>query len=93
MIADKWSTAFSRYSEPGHRGQTYQNVMESGKVWQRRFDRWQKAQIGQPILESLQAEADQLGKLDWEVHFVDGSVIRAHQHAAGGKKGAKQRKN
>ena len=32
--------------------------------------------------------ADQKGNLDWEVHYVDGTVIRAHQHAAGGKKGA-----
>jgi hypothetical protein len=26
------------------------------------------------------------------VHFVDGTVIRAHQHAAGAKKGALRRK-
>ena len=40
-------------------------------------------------LERLQADADKLRKLDWEVHYVDGTVIRAHQHATGGKKGAK----
>jgi hypothetical protein len=34
------------------------------------------------------ANADEQGKLDWEVHYVDGTVIRAHQHSAGGKKGA-----
>ena len=27
--------------------------------------------------------ADAQGKLNWEVHHVDGSVIRAHQHSAG----------
>jgi transposase len=58
-----------------------------------RFYRWQKAEIWNQVLESLQAEADKQGKLDWEVHYVDGSVIRAHQHAAGGKKGAKNPKN
>jgi transposase len=58
-----------------------------------RFYRWQKAEIWHQVLESLQAEADKQGKLDWEVHYVDGSVIRAHQHAAGGKKGANKRKN
>jgi transposase len=58
-----------------------------------RFYRWQKAKIWNQVLESLQAEADKQGKLDWEVHYVDGSVIRAHQHAAGGKKGAKNPKN
>jgi hypothetical protein len=66
--------------------------MASGKVWQHGFYRWQKAKIWNQVLESLQAEADKQGKLDWQVHYVDGSVIRAHQHAAGGKKGAKNRK-
>jgi len=28
------------------------------------------------------------GNLDWEVHYVDGSVIRAHQHAAGALMGS-----
>jgi hypothetical protein len=58
-----------------------------------RFYRWQKANIWNQVLESLQAEADTQGKLDWKVHYVDGSVIRAHQHAADGKKGAKKTKN
>ena len=53
-----------------------------------RFYRWQKAGIWNQILEHLQAIADQQGRLDWEVHYVDGTVVRAHQHAAGGKKGA-----
>jgi hypothetical protein len=29
---------------------------------------------------------DATGQLDWEVPYVDGSVIHAHQHAAGAKK-------
>lgn len=58
-----------------------------------RFYRWQKAQIFDRILEKLQAIANEQGNLDWEVHYVDGSVIRAHQHAAGGKKGGHKRNN
>ncbi len=66
-----------------------------------RFYRWQKNDIWNQILESLQAitfgraslNADKEGHLDWDVHYVDGTVIRAHQHAAGGKKGAKKMKN
>jgi transposase len=50
-----------------------------------RFYRWQKAGIWDKILATLQAQADAAGQLNWEVHYVDGSVIRAHQHAAGAK--------
>jgi hypothetical protein len=32
------------------------------------------------------------GQLDWEVHYVDGSIIRAHQQAAGAKKAQPKRK-
>ena len=35
------------------------------------------------ILEALQRAADREGRLDWRTHFVDGTVVRAHQHAAG----------
>lgn len=52
-----------------------------------RFSRWQKAGVLQRILEALQQQADAAGELDWEVHFVDGTTVRAHQHAAGAKGG------
>jgi transposase len=53
-----------------------------------RFRRWQRAGIWDRLLAHLQAEGDAAGALDWELHFVDGTVVRAHQHAAGAKKGA-----
>jgi len=53
-----------------------------------RFRRWQRAGIWARLLAALQAEADAAGSLDWDLHFVDGTVVRAHQHAAGAKKGA-----
>ena len=28
-------------------------------------------------------QADVAGEVDWEVHFVDGTIVRAHQHVAG----------
>jgi hypothetical protein len=43
--------------------------------------------------EDLQADSDVQGKLDWQVHYVDETVVRAHQHAASGKKGADKTKN
>jgi transposase len=51
-----------------------------------RFQRWRKAGVWERILGQLQADSDQAGQLDWELHLVDGTVIRAHQHAAGAKK-------
>ena len=48
-----------------------------------RFYRWRKAGIWQRILSDLQAEAEQRGEIDWDLHFVDATIIRAHQHAAG----------
>ncbi len=75
------------------RGETSGERYGSWESVATRFDRWQKANIWQQVLERLQETAKRQGKLDWEVHYVDGSVIRAHQHAAGGKKGANHRRN
>ena len=51
-----------------------------------RFRRWRLAGVWDRVLAALQAQAE--GKLDWSLHFLDGSSIRAHPHAAGAKKGA-----
>lgn len=53
-----------------------------------RFYRWRKAGVWQTVLEAVQGAAQADGKINWEVHFVDASLIRAHQHAAGAKKAA-----
>ncbi len=50
-----------------------------------RFYRWQQAGIGQRILDNWQAQAASQGKLDWAIHYGDGTIVRAHQHAAGAK--------
>ena len=39
------------------------------------------------VLAVLQREADVGGRLDWATHYVDGTVVRAHQHAAGARGG------
>src|SRR5215212_7533870 len=51
-----------------------------------RFYRWREAGLWQRVLEALQAQADAAGLLDWDLHFVDASVVRAHQHAAGARR-------
>ena len=57
-----------------------------------RFYRWRAQGRWQRILDTLQQDADAQGTLDWETHYVDGTVIRAHQHAAGAKGGTRRRK-
>lgn len=52
-----------------------------------RFYRWNHTGVWDRVWAALQAQADADGTLDWTVHYVDGTVIRAHQHAAGAKKG------
>lgn len=37
-------------------------------------------------------QADAVEDIDWEVHFVDSTVVRAHQHAAGAKGGSQKYK-
>jgi transposase len=51
-----------------------------------RFHRWRKAGIWQRILQALQARADCQGRVDWSLHLVDSTIVRAHQHAAGARK-------
>ncbi len=50
-----------------------------------RFYRWRSARVWDVILAELQRQADADGRLDWSLHFVDSTVVRAHQHAAGAK--------
>jgi transposase len=57
-----------------------------------RFYRWQRAGIWQRLFDALKQQADAAGQLNWLLHVVDGTIIRAHQHAAGAKKGLQQRK-
>ena len=55
-----------------------------------RFQRWSQKGIWQEVYAKLQQRDDFHGEIDWSIHFVDSSIIRAHQHAAGApKKGAK----
>src|SRR5262249_2943995 len=59
----------------------------SWKTVASRFYRWQAPGIWKHILTRLQQQSDATGQLDWSLHFVDGTIVRAHQHAAGARKG------
>jgi transposase len=72
-------------------GAPWRDLPERYGTWQTvysRFRRWQRAGIWDRVLTALQADADARGDLDWSLHFLDGTIIRAHPHAAGAKKGA-----
>jgi len=40
----------------------------------------------QRLLADAQTKSDAVGEVDWEV-VVDATIVRAHQHAAGARKG------
>ena len=55
-------------------------------VW-KRFRRWAKAGVWERIMAALADDPD------FESVIIDGTIIRAHQHAAGGKGGFKNRRS
>jgi transposase len=64
----------------------------SWKTASSRFYRWQKAGVWDRVLTAVQRQPDTEGRLDWSLHFVDSTVVRAHQHAAGAKGGTRKPK-
>ena len=48
-----------------------------------RYNRWAKAGVFLRIFEALSAQSPD------SLHLIDSSIVRAHQHAAGGKKGVR----
>src|SRR5918993_1421609 len=47
-----------------------------------RFYRWTRSGLWERILAALRRMADAKGTIDWEVHMVDGTNVRAHRCAA-----------
>ena len=61
---------------------------EAGVPWRTaasRFYRWTASGVWQKVLAELHREAEKSDGLDRSKHFVDGSSVRAHQHAAGAR--------
>ena len=76
-------------------GAPWRDLPERYGPWQTvytRFRRWTAAGVWERMVAAVQRQADAAGQLDWAVHFVDGTVIRAHQHAAGAKGGTRRPK-
>ncbi len=54
------------------------------RVVHTRFSRWAKTGVWEKIFQHLAAEADN------EYAMIDSTIVRAHQHSAGAKKGGSQ---
>ena len=65
-------------------GAPWRDLPEAFGEWNsvfRRFSRWSRKGIWQRIFEALSDDSD------FEYLIVDSTIIRAHQHASGAKKG------
>lgn len=73
-------------------GTAWRDVPERYGPWatlHTRFRRWALAGTFDRMLRAAQARADAAGDIDWLVS-VDSTVVRAHQHAAGARKGGSE---
>jgi transposase len=57
-----------------------------------RFYRWEQQGVWARVLAALQAQAEARSELEWLLHYLDSTIVRAHQHAAGAKGGTRRRK-
>lgn len=67
-------------------GGRWRNVPERFGPWQTVYDRfrkWTRQGIWDQMLEAMRALKQETGEIDFRLFAIDGSVIRAHQSAAG----------
>ena len=79
----------------GKTGAPWRDLPERYGPWRTvatRFYRWTRSGLWERILAELRCMADALGGIDWQVHMVDGTSMRAHRYAAGGKGGGRLRR-
>ncbi|WP_406116402.1 IS5 family transposase [Streptomyces sp. NBC_01014] len=72
-------------------GTAWRDVPERYGPWatlHTRFRRWALDGTFEHMLSAAQARADAAGDIDWLVS-VDSTIVRAHQHAAGARKGGR----
>jgi transposase len=70
-------------------GGRWRNLPAEFGPWQTVYDRfrkWCRTGLWDRILLHLQARKMRAGEIDWDLFCIDGSVIRAHQSAAGAAK-------
>lgn len=71
-------------------GADWRDIPDRYGPWQtiyQRFRRWSADGTFARLLEHVQVHDDAVGQVDWSVICVDSTIVRAHQHAAGARKG------
>ena|SRR6516162_501816 len=51
-----------------------------------RFRLWSRNGLWEQLLQHLHVQRQANGQIDWNLFFIDGSVVRAHKAAAGARK-------
>jgi transposase len=67
-------------------GGRWRNIPQGFGPWQSVYDRfrsWTRRGLWDRILRHLQARRMNSGEIDWQLFAIDGTIIRAHQSAAG----------
>jgi transposase len=67
-------------------GGRWRNIPHEFGPWQSVYDRfrnWTRRGLWDRILRHLQARKMNCGEIDWHLFAIDGTVVRAHQSAAG----------
>lgn len=70
-------------------GGRWRNIPAEFGPWQSVYDRfrnWTRKGLWDKILRRLQARKMRSGDIDWGLFCIDGTVVRAHQSAAGAPK-------
>ena len=70
-------------------GGRWRNLPDRFGKWKtvyERFRRWSQEGLWDEILSELQVRKAASGEIDWDLFAIDGSVVRAHQSAAGASK-------
>lgn len=71
-------------------GCAWQDLPERYGPWETVYERspgWSADGTWDRLLAHVQQHADAVGQVDWSIVCVDSTVVRAHQHAAGARRG------
>jgi len=69
-------------------GAPWRDMPERYGKWKTCHDRllrWRRQGVWERVLQALQGEAEAVGEVVWTVVSIDGTTVRAHQHAAGAR--------